>query len=67
MAAGGVTTVLRDYELEQLPIHLIYPSRRLVSAKVRAASDFLADEFQTEPALIGGNSLPSMAVANAIE
>jgi DNA-binding transcriptional LysR family regulator len=53
MAAGLVTTVLRDYELEQLPIHLVYPSRRLVSAKVRAVSDFLADEFHTEPALIG--------------
>lgn len=53
MAAGLVTTVLRDYELERLPIHLVYPSRRLVSAKVRAVSDFLADEFHAEPALIG--------------
>ena len=52
-AAGLVTTVLRDYELERLPMHIVYPSRRLVSAKVRAASDFLADEFHTEPALIG--------------
>lgn len=67
MAAGSVTTVLCDYELERLPIHLIYPSRRLVPAKVRAVSDFLADEFQAEPALIGGGSLMPMAVANVID
>ncbi len=52
-AAGLVTTVLRDFELEQLPMHLVYPSRRLISAKIRAVSDFLADEFQTEPAPMG--------------
>jgi LysR family transcriptional regulator for bpeEF and oprC len=46
-----VTTVLPDYKLEPLPIHLIYPSRRLLSVKVRVVSDFLAEEFQTEPAL----------------
>jgi DNA-binding transcriptional LysR family regulator len=51
-AAGLVTTVLRDFALERLPLHLIYPSRRLVSAKVRTVSDFLADEFLTEPALV---------------
>lgn len=38
-AAGLVSTVLHDYELEYLPMHLVYPSRRLVSAKVRAVSD----------------------------
>ena len=58
MAAGLVTTVLRDFELERLPMHLVYPSRRLISAKVRALSDFLADEFQTEPALVGGGDPP---------
>ena len=55
-AAGLVTTVLRDFALERLPVHLVYPSRRLVSAKVRAVSDFLADEFQTEPALVRGDN-----------
>jgi hypothetical protein len=52
--AGLVTTVLGDYELERRPIHLVYPSRRFVSAKVRAVSDFLAEELQTEPALLVG-------------
>jgi len=33
LIAGLVTTVLRDYEPERLPIHLGYPSRRLFSAK----------------------------------
>lgn len=50
-----MTTVLCDDEVEQLPIHLVYPSRRLVLAKVRVVSDFLADEFQTDPALTGGH------------
>lgn len=51
LAAGLVTAVLCDYELERLPIRIVYPSRRLISAKVRAVSDFLAEEFQTDPAL----------------
>jgi DNA-binding transcriptional LysR family regulator len=53
LSSGTVITVLRDYELEALPINIVYPSRRLVPAKVRAVSDFFADEFQTEPALVG--------------
>lgn len=60
-AAGLVTAVLGDYELEPLPIHLVYSSRRLISAKVRAVSDFLADEFQTEAALIGSRTGVEMA------
>ena len=55
MAEGRVTKVLREYELDPLPISLIYPSRRFVPAKVRIVSDFLADEFQTESALAGRN------------
>jgi DNA-binding transcriptional LysR family regulator len=50
-ASGLVTTVLGDYQLERLPLNLVYPSRRLVPAKVRAVSDFLVQEFQAEPAL----------------
>ena len=46
-----MTTVLGDYQLERLPLNLVYPSRRLVPAKVRAVSDFLVQEFQAEPAL----------------
>ena len=49
--SGLVTTVLGDYQLERLPLNLVYPSRRLVPAKVRAVSDFLVQEFQAEPAL----------------
>jgi len=39
--------VLREYQLEPLPIHLIYLSHRLIQAKVRVVSDFLADELGT--------------------
>jgi DNA-binding transcriptional LysR family regulator len=60
-AAGLVRTVLAEYELERLPIHLVYPSRRLVTAKVRAVSDFLAEEFRAEPALTGGGPVATAA------
>ena len=46
--------MLREYQLEPLPIHLIYLSHRLIQAKVRVVSDFLADEFQAEAALARG-------------
>jgi DNA-binding transcriptional LysR family regulator len=48
---GLVKIVLRQYEPTRLPIHAVYPSRRLLSAKVRAVIDFLNHEFQIDPAL----------------
>jgi DNA-binding transcriptional LysR family regulator len=48
---GLVKIVLRQYEPTRLPIHAVYPSRRLLSAKVRAVIDFLSHEFQIDPAL----------------
>jgi DNA-binding transcriptional LysR family regulator len=56
MAKGLVTTVLRDYELERLPMHLVYPSRRFVTEKVRMMIEFFVQEFRREPAL---NASPS--------
>lgn len=43
---GDVRAVLRDCSPPPLPIHVVYPSRRLQSAKVRAFIDFLVDEFE---------------------
>ena len=39
LAAGRLQIVLRDYEQPPLPIHLVYPTQRLLSAKVRAFID----------------------------
>lgn len=42
---GLVQVVLQQFEPTRLPIHAVYPSRRLLSAKVRVMIDFLAAEF----------------------
>jgi DNA-binding transcriptional LysR family regulator len=42
---GLVQLILEQFEPTPLPIHAVYPSRRLLSAKVRSMVDFLAFEF----------------------
>ena len=50
---GILQRVLTDYEPDPLPIQAVTPSRRLVPPRVRAFSDFLADEFMKDPGLSG--------------
>ena len=45
IAAGRLVPILADYRPPAAPIHAVYPSRRHLSAKVRAFVDFLAGEF----------------------
>ena len=45
IAAGRLVRVLADWALPTLPIHAAYPSRRHLSAKVRAFVDFLAERL----------------------
>ncbi len=40
--AGRLRVVLADFEPPPLPIHLVYPSTRLLSAKVRAFVELAA-------------------------
>jgi len=40
IAAGELEVVLKDYEIEPLPVSFIYPGSRLVPRKVRAFIDF---------------------------
>ncbi len=47
----GLVELLRDFEPKPLPINAVYPSRRLLSPKVRAMIDFLAHEFGLDPLL----------------
>ncbi len=51
IARGRVRIVLDDFEPTRLPIHAVFPSRRLVPAKVRAMIEFLAAEFGHDPLL----------------
>ncbi len=43
--AAKLTTILREYSPSPSSIYVVYPSRRHLSAKVRAFTDFLAERF----------------------
>lgn len=49
--AGSARVLLKDFEPRQLPMHAVYPSRRLVPLKVRAIIDYLTGEFALDPGL----------------
>jgi DNA-binding transcriptional LysR family regulator len=49
LKAGEVVALLGDFEPKPLPMHAIYPSRRLIPLKVRAMIDFLVEGFRSEP------------------
>ncbi len=46
---GRLKSLLCEFELEPLPIHIVYPHTRHLSAKVRFFVDFLAQRFAGEP------------------
>jgi DNA-binding transcriptional LysR family regulator len=46
--AGRLKPILTKFEPAPLPIYVVYPSRRHLSAKVRAFSDFLFERFNLE-------------------
>lgn len=43
--AGRLVPLLREFTAPAIPIYAVYPSRRHLSAKVRAFVDFLAERF----------------------
>jgi DNA-binding transcriptional LysR family regulator len=45
LAAGRLVRLLPDHHLGQLSVVMVYPSRRLLSAKVRSFVDFISKEF----------------------
>ena len=44
--AGRLVPLLREFAAPSAGIHVVYPSRRHLSAKVRAFTDFLAERFR---------------------
>lgn len=46
---GAVRVLLKGFEPRQLPMHAVYPSRRLVPLKVRAIIEYLAYELSLDP------------------
>jgi len=49
LRAGRLVPLLPDWRVPDIDILAVYPSRRQLSAKVRAVIDFLADEFSGTP------------------
>ena len=49
LARGELVPILRKWQLPQLDAKVVYPTRRFVSAKVRAFTEFLQKEFAGEP------------------
>lgn len=48
---GRLRTVLNEFELPPLPIHVVHQEGRIVSAKVRAFVDFMVEHLRRDPAL----------------
>lgn len=46
LSSGRLIRVLPDYHLDRLPILLVYPSRRLLSSKVRVFVEFMTAQFK---------------------
>jgi LysR family transcriptional regulator, regulator for bpeEF and oprC len=51
LATGALEIVLPDFELVSMPINVVLPSGRFVSAKTRALLDHLVEEFIHDPLL----------------
>jgi len=49
LARGELVPILREWSLPQIEARVVYPTRRFVSAKVRAFTEFLQQEFAGEP------------------
>jgi DNA-binding transcriptional LysR family regulator len=50
LAEGRLQTVLDEFELPPLPIHVVHQEGRMVSAKVRAFVDYMAERLRADPA-----------------
>ena len=50
---GTLTRLLPDFEPAPMPIQVVYPSRRMVTPRLRAFVEFVAEEFRADPVLRG--------------
>lgn len=57
VAQGRLTPVLEDYEPAPLPIHAAMPSRRMITPRVRAFVDHLAQDFARDPRFSSAHEL----------
>jgi DNA-binding transcriptional LysR family regulator len=59
LRAGTARVVLPKWELPRLPIHVVYPTRRLIPPRTRVVLDFLIEQARLDPAI------PVLATAQA--
>jgi LysR family transcriptional regulator for bpeEF and oprC len=52
--SGALVHVLPDWKADSIPIYVVYPPNRHLSAKVRAFVDWAAELFASKPELQGG-------------
>lgn len=50
LARGALVPLLPDYQLAPIDIHVVYPSRRYMPAKLRTFIDHLVEHFEESPA-----------------
>jgi LysR family transcriptional regulator for bpeEF and oprC len=51
LASGALELVLEDWTSAPLPMHVVYPHNRHLSAKVRVFVEWVAELFARHPAL----------------
>jgi len=59
LASGRLVPLLADYATPDIPVHAAYPSRRHLSAKVRAFVDWLGKETEPDPVARRGGGAAS--------
>ena len=51
ITAGRMVQVLRDWSIDPLPVHIVYPQNRHLSAKVRVFVEWVSELFAAHPNL----------------
>ncbi|OFA08352.1 LysR family transcriptional regulator [Duganella phyllosphaerae] len=51
LADGRLTTILDDWSIDPLPVHVVYPQNRHLSAKVRVFVEWIAELFASHPGM----------------
>ena len=46
LRAGRLFRLLEDYPSQQVPVHIVYPSRRHLAPRTRVVMDFLIDQMR---------------------
>jgi DNA-binding transcriptional LysR family regulator len=56
LRAGRLYRILNDYPSEQLPVHLVYPSRKNLAPRTRVVMDFLLEQMREIAALLAAGA-----------